>query len=206
VTFPTLLPSPLILLALRSLVINAVEAHAQASTTPVCVGFLYIRYNDNSGATVRDLLEVLVKQTLERHPTSLPIFNEVYERHIRENTEPSKREILGLLKRFTSEVTTATFYFLDALDEAPAEVQTDLLESLMTLNVKLFITSRPLKTLEDRFPEAHHFPIIAQDSDLEAHIGEEMSRNTDLQAILATATPGLEDRITVIIKKKCSGM
>ncbi|KAH6897701.1 hypothetical protein BKA70DRAFT_747842 [Coprinopsis sp. MPI-PUGE-AT-0042] len=189
-----------------SLIINAVEAHAQASTTPVSVGFLYIRYSDKIGATVRDLLEVLVKQTIERHPAALPLFNEVYARHIHEKTQPSEKEILGLLKRFTSEVTTTTFYFLDALDEAPAEVQAELLESLMSLNVKLFITSRPLKLLEARFPEAHHFPIIAQDSDLEVHIGKEMSRSMELQAILAIATPGLEGRITMTIKRKCSGM
>jgi hypothetical protein len=103
----------------RSLVINAVEAHAHASATPVYVGFLYIRYSDSTGATVRDLLEVLVKQTLERHPDSFSLFNEVYGRHIREDTEPSKGEILGLLKRFTAKAETATFYFLDALDEAP---------------------------------------------------------------------------------------
>ncbi|KAH6884784.1 hypothetical protein BKA70DRAFT_1410858 [Coprinopsis sp. MPI-PUGE-AT-0042] len=43
-----------------SLAINAIEAHAQASVTPISVGFLYIRYSDKTGATVRDLLEVLV--------------------------------------------------------------------------------------------------------------------------------------------------
>ncbi|KAH6901135.1 ankyrin repeat-containing domain protein [Coprinopsis sp. MPI-PUGE-AT-0042] len=190
----------------RSLAISAVEAHAQASTTPISVGFLYIRYSDKTGATARDLLEVLVKQTIERHPAALSLFNEVYARHIHEKTQPSEKEILGLLKRFTSEVTTTTFYFLDALDEAPAEVQAELLESLMSLNIKLFITSRPLKLLEARFPDAHHFPIIAQDSDLEVHISKEMSRSMELQAILAIATPGLEGRITMTIKRKCSGM
>ncbi|KAH6911265.1 hypothetical protein BKA70DRAFT_1099898, partial [Coprinopsis sp. MPI-PUGE-AT-0042] len=127
-------------------------------------------------------------------------------RHIREKTEPSEKEVLGLLKRFTSELTTTTFYFLDALDEAPANVQLDLLDRLTSLNVKLFITSRPLKPLQARFPEAHHFPIVAQESDLDVHIGREMLRSMDLQAIIATASPGLEGRITVAIKKKCSGM
>ncbi|KAH6884769.1 hypothetical protein BKA70DRAFT_136865 [Coprinopsis sp. MPI-PUGE-AT-0042] len=191
---------------LASLAINAAEAHAKRSETPVSVGFLYIRYSDHTRTTVRDLLEVLVKQTLERHPASLPLFDEVYARHIRENTEPSEKEILGLLKRFTSELTMTTFYFLDALDEAPAKVQADLLESLTSLNVRLFITSRPLKPLQARFPDAHHFPIVAQDSDLDVHIGKEMSRSMELQAIIATASPGLEGRITVAIKKKCSGM
>ncbi|KAH6911212.1 hypothetical protein BKA70DRAFT_1560343 [Coprinopsis sp. MPI-PUGE-AT-0042] len=191
---------------LASLAINAVEAHAQTSETPVSVGFLYIRYSDHTKVTVRDLLEVLVKQTIERHPTSLPLCNAVYARHIQEKTEPSTMELLGLLKRFSSELKLTTFYFLDALDEAPADVQLELLESLISLNVKLFITSRPMKLLEARFPEAHHFPIVAQDSDLDVHIGKEMSRSMELQAILTSASPGLQGRITLAIKRKCSGM
>ncbi|KAH6867196.1 ankyrin repeat-containing domain protein [Coprinopsis sp. MPI-PUGE-AT-0042] len=95
-----------------------------------------------------------------------------------------------------------TFYFLDALDEAPSYVQLDLLESLISLNVKPFLTSRPIKPLEARFPEAHHFPIVARDSDLDVHIAKEMSRSMDLQAIIATASPGLGGRITLAIKRK----
>ncbi|KAH6901138.1 hypothetical protein BKA70DRAFT_710673 [Coprinopsis sp. MPI-PUGE-AT-0042] len=191
---------------IRSIAINAVEAFARASATPISVGFLYIRYSDNVSCTVRDLLEVLVRQTVERHPASLPFCNKVYSRHIRENTEPSVEELFGLLKRFTSELTTRTFYFLDALDEAPSDVQLELLETLTSLNVKLFITSRPLKPLEARFPEACHFPIVAHESDLDVHIGKEMSRSMELQAIIADASPGLEGRITLAVKKKCSGM
>jgi hypothetical protein len=189
-----------------ALAINAAEAHARDSATLVCVGYLYIRYSDNTRFTVRDLLEILVKQTVERHPPSLPLCNEVYSRHIRENTQPSTKELLGLLKRFTTEVATTTFYFLDALDEAPADVQTGLIESLTALNVKLFITSRPMSSIRARIPAAHHFPIVAQDQDLEVHIDKEMSRSTELQAILANSTPGLGGRITLTIKRKCSGM
>ncbi|KAH6911243.1 hypothetical protein BKA70DRAFT_1099651, partial [Coprinopsis sp. MPI-PUGE-AT-0042] len=191
---------------LVSLAINAVEARAEASATPICVGFLYIRYSDHTKFTVRDLLKVLVRQTVERHPASLPLCKEIYARHMRENTQPSTRELFGLLKRFTSELITTTFYFLDALDEAPADVQLELLETLTALNVKLFITSRPLKPLEAHFPTAHHFPIVARERDLDVHIGNELSRSMEIQAILAAASPGLGGRITLIIKRQCSGM
>ncbi|KAH6911234.1 hypothetical protein BKA70DRAFT_1269854 [Coprinopsis sp. MPI-PUGE-AT-0042] len=107
---------------LASLAINAVEAHAAASTTPVFVSFLYVRYSDHTKFTVRDLLEVLVKQTVERHPASLSRCNELYNRHIREKTEPSVKELVGLLKRFMSELMMTTLCFLDALDEAPSDV------------------------------------------------------------------------------------
>ncbi|KAH6901113.1 hypothetical protein BKA70DRAFT_1230564 [Coprinopsis sp. MPI-PUGE-AT-0042] len=151
-------------------------------------------------------IRAVERQTIERHPASLSLCNEVYAKHVREKTEPSTEELLELLKRFTSELMTTTFYFLDALDEAPAEVQLDLIESLTSLNVKLFITSRPMKSLEARLPGAHHFPIVAQDSDLDIHINREISRNMELQEIIATASPGLGGRITLTIKRKCSGM
>ncbi|KAH6911296.1 hypothetical protein BKA70DRAFT_1424041 [Coprinopsis sp. MPI-PUGE-AT-0042] len=170
---------------LASLAINAVETRAKASLTPICVGYLYIRYSDSTKFTVRDLLEILVKQT---------------------KTEPSTTERVALLKRFTSELVTTSFYFVDALDEAPPDVQLELLEKLAALNVKLFITSRPLNQLESRFPDAHHFPIFAQDADLDVHIDKEISRSMELQAILAASSPGLGGRITLTIKRKCSGM
>ncbi|KAH6911237.1 hypothetical protein BKA70DRAFT_55606 [Coprinopsis sp. MPI-PUGE-AT-0042] len=141
---PPILLTPLILARPRSLAINAVEAHAAASTTPVSVGFLCIRYRNHTKFTVRDLLEVLVKQTVERHPASLPPCNELYDRHIREKTEPLVKELVGLLKRFTSELRMTTFYFLDALDEAPNDVQLDLLESLASL----FLCPSPPTRLE----------------------------------------------------------
>ncbi|KAH6907851.1 hypothetical protein BKA70DRAFT_1562907 [Coprinopsis sp. MPI-PUGE-AT-0042] len=192
---------------LASLAINGVENKAKASLTSICVGYLYIRYRDGSTEfTVRDLLEVLVKQTIERHPGALPLCAEVYARHVREQTEPSTTELVTLLKRFTSELVTASFYFVDALDEAPPDDQLELLEKLAALNVKLFITSRPLDGLESRFPDAHHFPIFAQDADLDVHIDTEISRSMELQAILAASSPSLGGRIPLTIKRKCSGM
>ncbi|KAH6911290.1 hypothetical protein BKA70DRAFT_1398828, partial [Coprinopsis sp. MPI-PUGE-AT-0042] len=118
---------------LTSLAIDAAESHARAASAPICVGFLYLRYSEDR-VTVRDLLEVLVKQTIERHPASLPLCDELYARHIREQTEPSAKELLVLLKRFASELMMATYYFLDAIDEPPTDVQRDLLQALSSLN------------------------------------------------------------------------
>ncbi|KAH6907823.1 hypothetical protein BKA70DRAFT_1189322 [Coprinopsis sp. MPI-PUGE-AT-0042] len=188
-----------------SIVINEVEARAKASERPICVGYIYFRYSDHTTATVRDFLLVLVKQTIERHADCLPIFNEVFARHIREKTLPSECELVQLLRRF-SEVIAATFYFLDALDEAPPDVQFDLLEKLSTLNVKIFITSRPLANLDACFPEAHRFSIRAQDHDLELHIAKEIARNPLLRSILNEGGPTLRDKITSTIKMKCGGM
>ncbi|KAH6911287.1 ankyrin repeat-containing domain protein [Coprinopsis sp. MPI-PUGE-AT-0042] len=56
------------------------------------------------------------------------------------------------------------------------------------------------------FPTPIASPICAQDRDLDVHINREISRSLELQAILASSSPGLDGRITLAIKRKCSGM
>ncbi|KAH6905411.1 hypothetical protein BKA70DRAFT_1192258 [Coprinopsis sp. MPI-PUGE-AT-0042] len=187
-----------------SIVINALEVHASQSTSPVCVCYIYFRYSDHTKATTQSFLEVLVKQTIERHPGCLPLFNEVYGRHIREKTWPSEEELLGLLRQFTS--TMVTFYFLDALDEAPTAIQIEIIQRLTSLNVKLFITSRPLKDVEAAFLNVHRFPVVARPSDIDLHIEKEISLSGNLRAILEQGGTSLRDEVYTSIKEKCGGM
>ncbi|KAH6867197.1 ankyrin repeat-containing domain protein [Coprinopsis sp. MPI-PUGE-AT-0042] len=189
----------------RSIALSKAELHAKRSEYTVCVAYIYFRYSDHTTATVKDVLAVLVKQTIERHPRYLPFLRALYDRHIREGTQPSESELLHLLRLFTA-LIEATFYFLDALDEAPPGVRLDLLKKLSSLNVKLFITSRPLPHLEAYFPGAHRFPILAQDRDLDLHIKKEISRSTELQTILNEEGPSFREWIATTIKEKCGGM
>ncbi|KAH6879575.1 hypothetical protein BKA70DRAFT_1474968 [Coprinopsis sp. MPI-PUGE-AT-0042] len=187
-----------------SIVINALEVHASQSTSPVCICYIYFRYSDHTKATTQSFLEVLVKQTLERHPGCLPLFNKVYARHTREKTQPSEEELLGLLRQFTAAMVT--FYLLDALDEAPTAIQIEIIQRLTSLNVKLFITSRPLKDVEAAFPNVHRFPIVAQPSDIDLHIEKEISLSGNLRAILAQGGTSLRDKVYASIREKCGGM
>ncbi|KAH6911295.1 hypothetical protein BKA70DRAFT_1270078, partial [Coprinopsis sp. MPI-PUGE-AT-0042] len=100
----------------------------------------------------------------------------------------------------------STFYFLDALDEAPPDVQIDLLERLSTLNAKIFVTSRPLPILEACLPGTHRFPIHAQDKDLDLHIRKEIARNPVLKIIFNQEGLLLQDQLMKTIKQKCGGM
>ncbi|KAH6884737.1 hypothetical protein BKA70DRAFT_136350 [Coprinopsis sp. MPI-PUGE-AT-0042] len=188
-----------------SIVINEVESRAQAVDSPVSVGYIYFRYSDHMTATVRDFLMVLVKQTIERHSRCLLIFNQMFARHVRERSQPSEDELLRLLHRF-AQVMAATFYFLEALDEAPINIQLDLLKRLSSLHVKLFITSRPLPSLEPCLPGVHRFPIVAQDRDLDLHINKAISHSTTLETILKHADLQLREKIMMTIKRKSGGM
>ncbi|KAH6874663.1 hypothetical protein BKA70DRAFT_1240445 [Coprinopsis sp. MPI-PUGE-AT-0042] len=188
-----------------SIVINEVEHHAGVSKSRICVTYIYFRYSDHATATVRDFLAVMVKQTVERHPECLPIFDQVYARHIQERSQPSEDELSHLLSHL-SELMDVMFCFLDAIDEAPPDVQFDLLQKLGALKVKTFITSRPLPILETRFPDTHRFPILAQDRDLDLHITKEIARSPVLQRILDQRGQALREKIISTIKQKCGGM
>ncbi|KAH6873709.1 hypothetical protein BKA70DRAFT_281891 [Coprinopsis sp. MPI-PUGE-AT-0042] len=190
---------------LVSIVIRELEALAAVKGSRICVCYVYIRYSDRANLSVRNIVEILVKQTVERHPECASIAEKAYARHIREKTQPTEAELLQLLRQF-AEVNAATFYLIDALDEAPDRIQVDLVLKLASLDVRLFITSRPLEAVQARAPNAHCFPIFAQEGDLDLHINQEIARSRDLETLLKKAGPSLKDEVVSLVKSKCGGM
>ena len=189
---------------MASVVINDLEARVAAAGGSICVAYVYFRYSDAASLTVRNVLEILVKQTVERHPECAVLAEKAYARHLKERTQPTEAELLQLLHRFT-EVKKLTFYVLDALDEAPERLQVALIQRLVTIDVRLFITSRPLDAVETRFPDVGSFPIIAQDGDLDLHIAQEISRSLYLQGLLE-ADPCFRAEVISSVKKNSNGM
>ncbi|KAH6902759.1 hypothetical protein BKA70DRAFT_1516747 [Coprinopsis sp. MPI-PUGE-AT-0042] len=53
---------------LASIVIKHLETLYPGPDSKVCVCYIYFRYSDHAAMTLRTILEILVKQTLERHP------------------------------------------------------------------------------------------------------------------------------------------
>ncbi|KAH6889059.1 hypothetical protein BKA70DRAFT_885720 [Coprinopsis sp. MPI-PUGE-AT-0042] len=189
---------------LASIVIQHLEALCKEIDTRICVCYVFFRYSDRSEVTVRSILEILVMQTHERHPDCQALIEQTYSQHLRERTEPTEAQLLALLRQLTDGMAI-TFYLLDALDEAPTKIQLAVVKTLASLDVKLFITSRPLKTVEGNFPNAHTFNIIAQDTDIDLHIEKGISENAELQRVL-NAYPSLRDEIISTIKGNCGGM
>ncbi|KAH6916346.1 hypothetical protein BKA70DRAFT_1216542 [Coprinopsis sp. MPI-PUGE-AT-0042] len=189
---------------LASIVIQYLEALCEEPDARVCVCYVYFRYSDHAEWTVRHILEILVMQTHQRHPECRALIEQTYARHLREKTDPPEAQLLSLLRRL-NEGMPITFYVLDALDEAPTKIQLAVVETLASLKVKLFITSRPLKTVEANFPEAHTFDIIAQDGDIDLHIAKGIKKNAELRRLLEV-NPSLRDEVISTIKGNCGGM
>jgi hypothetical protein len=170
----------------------------------ICLCYVYFRYSELDEVTVRNVLEVLVKQTLERHPELQELVEQTYAQHLREDTDPTEAQLLNLLRRFTKGMAV-TFYILDALDEAPKKIQLAVVETLASLNVKLFITSRPLDAVQANFAEAHTFRISAQDADIYLHFAKITKESPELQHLLHV-DPSLRDEVVSIVKENCGGM
>jgi hypothetical protein len=155
--------------------------------------------------TVRDVLEIIVKQTLERHPACKDVIERAYAQHLNEGSAPTVAQLLALLQELTGRMA-CTFYLLDALDEAPTRIQLAVVRTLSSLNVKIFVTSRPLETVRARFPHAFTIVIAAQDADLDLHIAAVIDDSADLQHLLEQEEPSLRGEIVFTIKRNCGGM
>jgi hypothetical protein len=189
----------------RSLVIEHLEALRLESDRKICVCYVFFRYSERGEVTVRQVLEVLIKQILERHPESQTLIEQSYAQHIREGTEPTQAQLTGLLRQLIGRMS-CTYCVLDAIDEAPSIIQLAVIKALASVGVKLFITSRPLKPLEANFPGAHIFAIIAQEYDIDLHITKVLGESTDLLGLLRKVGPSLRAEIVSTIKQNCGGM
>jgi hypothetical protein len=188
----------------RSIVINHIETLHRELGVKICLCYVFFRYSERGEMSVRHVLEVLVKQTLERHPEFQDLVEETYAQHLREDTEPTEAELLTLLHRFNERVAV-TFYILDALDEAPKKIQLAVVEALASLNVKLFITSRPLEDVQAYFTEVHTFRIIAQDVDVDLHFAKVTKLNPTLRQLF-DGDQSLRDEVLSTVKQNCGGM
>ncbi|KAH6902527.1 hypothetical protein BKA70DRAFT_1112935 [Coprinopsis sp. MPI-PUGE-AT-0042] len=185
---------------LASIVIRDLEWHEVWAET-ICVAYVYLRYSEP--LTIRDILESLVKQIVERHIDLIPIIQGLYVKHEQERTKPAQNDLMGVLAEFVKLGKTLFFVF-DALDELRVEDRPILLRLLTSLDAKLFITSRPLELLQQQHPQAQVFNIAASPSDLNLHIKDFLRNSPEVMALLEGTN--FEERIVETIHRKSSGM
>ncbi|KAH6894838.1 ankyrin repeat domain-containing protein 28, partial [Coprinopsis sp. MPI-PUGE-AT-0042] len=162
---------------------------------------VYLRYSEP--LSIRDILESMVKQIIERHDDLIPTIEALYARHEKEKTKPSQEELREVLQGFV-QCGKTLFFVLDAFDEMRADDRPVLLNLLASLDAKLFITSRPLQALQRQFASARIFKIAASPSDLDLHIKHFLRHTPELMALLEGTD--LEEHIAETIHQKSGGM
>ncbi|KAH6894865.1 ankyrin repeat domain-containing protein 28 [Coprinopsis sp. MPI-PUGE-AT-0042] len=186
---------------LASIVIRYLEGLENTSGGVICVAYVYLRYSEP--LAIRDILESMVKQIIERHDDLISTIEALYARHEKEKTKPSQQDLVEVLEGFIRYGKTL-FFVLDAFDEMRAEDRPILLNLLASLDAKLFITSRPLEPLQQQFPYARLFNIAANPSDLNLHIKYFLRHSPEVMALLEGTD--LEEQIAETIHQKSGGM
>lgn len=185
----------------RSIVIRYLEGLEESSGGIICLAFVYLRYSEP--LAVRDILESLVKQIVERHLDLVPVVAGLYTKHQQERTKPSQQDLMGVLAEFVR-YGKSLLFVLDAFDEMRLEDRPILLRLLASLEAKIFITSRPLELLQGQYPQAQVFNIAASPSDLDLHIKDFLRHSPEVMALLEGTD--IEERIVETIHPTSGGM
>ncbi|TFK18348.1 hypothetical protein FA15DRAFT_730208, partial [Coprinopsis marcescibilis] len=186
---------------IASVVIKYLQDYAKDRSDTVCVIFALCRYSDS--CSISSILASFIRQLYERYHPAASAIEDVYRIHQREQTRPPTGELWQILQRVL-ELFVTSFCVIDGLDELPDRQKVELVSSLRTLKVNLFILSRPLPWIEDTIPQATAIPILAQNADISTLVSQWIQRTPQLAPIIASHD--LETHITATIQTKSSGM
>lgn len=171
------------------------------SSERVCVAFIFIRYSHP--LSVPAMLQALISQLAEGRPDVAKVVEAAYARYKKGRDRLNEKELQTIISQAIAFFNTR-FFILDGLDETSAEKQYAVLRLLSALDVRLFVTSRPLAKLEPKFPGATFFRVTAQERDIRLHVNERISRHPDLGDLLADAR--FKEQVILTIISKSDGM
>ncbi|TFK24510.1 ankyrin [Coprinopsis marcescibilis] len=184
---------------LSSIVVDYLQEISKG-TDNICIAFAYCLYTDPVHG--KDILAALLKQILQRYPAVFQLVKPLYDIHQCQGTAPSQLELTVVLEQIaTSGIFTRSFYCLDGLDEAPIDVQIDVISILSSLSISLFITSRSMDSLKDLAPSARFFDVVARDSDIVLLVNEQVNRIPTLRRLLIDDWK--EKVVAKILEKSC---
>ncbi|TFK27632.1 hypothetical protein FA15DRAFT_635561 [Coprinopsis marcescibilis] len=190
---------------LSSIVVEQLREACRASSQDCAVLVVFFRYTDK--ITARDTYAALVRQLLEDHPGVFDLVKSLYMKHDRHGTILSKVELIQLLREATN-LLRRCFITLDAFDEAPKEVQLEIFQTLCSMKVNIFATSRPSILPKDVLAKAQVLEIVAQREDIEILVREKIKKNAEFRALLAehSQTADWEAKIVSKVQERSRGM
>ena len=172
----------------------------------VGIGYIYCNYKDPD-QTADNWIASLLRQLLQSRP-AVPIdLVGIYNKHIRENTRPSFKEFLGLL-RTSARSFSKTFIVIDALDECRGQdcTRSRLLAALQDVRpyIHLVVTSRWSQAIEYQFEDALRLESRASDKDIESFVKSRIATKTKLRRHVEADTT-LKKLIIDKIVERCHG-
>jgi hypothetical protein len=173
----------------------------------VGIAYIYCNFRRKDEQKAEDLLAALVKQ-LALGWSSLPdIVKTLYETHKANRTRPSFDEISKSLKSVVA-LYSRVFILVDALDECQASDSSrgkflaDVFDLQDRAGVNLFVTSRYIQDITEKFHQSTTLDIRASSKDVRKYLQVRMSEGESY----ILRRPDLQAEITAEIIKRVDGM
>ncbi|KAH8786634.1 hypothetical protein BGZ57DRAFT_817784, partial [Hyaloscypha finlandica] len=164
---------------LTSIVVEELTTRFSSDPT-IGIAYIYCNFRRQDEQKISDLLASLLKQLAAIQPSLLGI-TELYDRHNTKRTRPSLDEISRSLQAITSQYSRV-FLIIDALDECQVSdgCRQRFLSSLFNLQAQhkanLFITSRPISSIEKEFEGISKLEIRASEEDVQKYLDGHLFR------------------------------
>ncbi|CAI4214952.1 unnamed protein product [Parascedosporium putredinis] len=152
------------------------------SDPAVGIAYVYCNYKQHNEQKLEDLLSSLLKQLIEPQLSLPKEVTELYERHKEKRSQPSAEELLATLRLVTSSFARV-FVLVDALDECQTAngCRPRFIEGMFSLQVhsgvNLFMTSRFIPDITDKFDKSSWLEIRASREDVERYLDGHIERS-----------------------------
>ena len=191
---------------LTSIVVEEINARFENDGS-VGIAYLYCDFRRQHEQKLTDLFASLLKQLLQEQPFLPDSVKTLYLRHKNKRTRPSFDEISEVLQSVMAEYSRV-FIIIDALDECQISdgCRQRFLLGLFNLHAKcganLFVTSRPIFSIEKKFEGNTSLEIRASDEDVRRYLEGCMFRLPGF----VTRSLELQEEIKTSIVKAVDGM
>ena len=191
---------------LTSIVVNELTTRGFNDPT-IGIAYIYCNFRRQYEQKIDDLLPSLLKQLAESQPSLPGTVTELYNRHDAQRTRPSLDEISRSLQTITT-LCSRVFILVDALDECQISdgCRQRFLSGLFNLQTKcgvnLFVTSRPISSIEKEFQGNLKLEIRASKEDVRRYLEGHMFQLPGF----VVQSPELQEEVKTNIVKAVHGM
>ncbi|SPJ73909.1 related to ankyrin [Fusarium torulosum] len=188
---------------LTSIVVNDLQSRFRGDLS-IGITYIYCNFQRHDEQRAEDLLASLLKQLTQGQPSLPKGVKELHDKHKFERTRPSLEEISTTLRSVMA-LYQRIYVIIDALDECRASnsCRGAFLSQLFDLQahcgINIFVTSRYLPEITERFDRALSLDIHATEDDvrkyLEGHMGELRSFVQENQQLQEEIKAGISEAI-----------
>jgi Cdc6-like AAA superfamily ATPase len=170
----------------------------------ISIVYIYCNFRRKDEQKLDDLLASLLKQLCDTQPSMPNAIRELYERHSTKRTRPSVDEISAVLQSVVASYSRV-FIVIDALDECQisggcrAKFMNELFNLQTQHDANLFVTSRFLPEITEKFDKNYLLEIRATRGDVEKYLEGHFRQSS-------SAIQGMQQEIRTTISDAVDGM